>query len=391
MKKLGIVTVCKTYNFGAELQAFALQRKLADLGYDAEVINYLYYKNSRHIPSKASKPLTNFPKSYKIKAYFLYHIFTPFIYETILPLFSGNLKRKLKRFVDFHRKHTQFSKEYRSFQQLYDANLPYDVVIAGSDQLWNPATGTSLKPYFLTFAKGKMKKISYASSFGVAEIQPEYQNIYRELLSNLDEIGVRETQGVAMVKQLLPDKTVTQVLDPTLLLTKENWMKVVNTTESYNYPPSYILIYQLSTSNGIVNQARVLSNETGLPVLRICKRPLMAEKDEGITNVLDAGPAEYIHLFLNAALVLTNSFHGTAFSVNFEIPFYTILSKKKKNNSRLSSFLRLVNLEQQLIFEESIVDKQLGMPQIDFVEARATLLDEKKKSLEYLTKAIDHD
>ncbi|MFB6341496.1 polysaccharide pyruvyl transferase family protein [Saccharicrinis sp. FJH62] len=385
MKKIGIITVSKTYNFGAELQAFALQKKLCLMGYQAEIIDYLYFKNSKYKFTKSAKPLFKFSKTQIIKEYILYRILSP-VYDLIMPQIFPRLKRKMYNFNYFNTEVSKFSKTYKSFDELYSAQMPYDVYIAGSDQLWNPNTGTSLKPYFLTFAPNNRKKLSYASSFGVSMINPEQNSIYRELLNNLDFISAREKQGVKLA-EMLTGKRVTQVLDPTLLLNKEDWSNLVS-LNNFKFK-NYILIYQLSDSNTIISLANFIKDKTGMPIYRITKNPFFNSKDANITNITDAGPREFISYFLNASFIITNSFHGTAFSVNFKIPFTAILSKKRKNNSRIESFLETTNLYNRLLYEEDNNKFNELSLVVDFNNSSRLLNEEIIKSIEFLQKSIN--
>lgn len=146
-------------------------------------------------------------------------------------------------------------------------------------------------------------------------------------MDNLDYISVREQSGVTLVKEL-SNKKVHLVLDPTLLLNKTDWSKVMK--QYPNMPSKYILIYQLSDSKAIVELALKISKQYNLKVYRICKRAYANTHNKGIINIADAGPAEFLSLICNATYIVTNSFHGTAFSINFNVPFYSIVSAKRR-------------------------------------------------------------
>ena len=386
MKKVGIITVSRTYNYGAELQAYALQKKLNQMGYKAEIIDYLYFKNSKYKYTSLSKPLFRFSSKQTFKEFVLYRIISP-VYDALMPLLVKPLRIKMKNFKSFSNNISNFSKQYRSFEALYKANLDYDVYIAGSDQLWNPATGTSLEPYFLTFAPQNKIKFSYASSFGVSELSEYQKSIYTRLLNNLDYISVRESQGVELARRLT-GREITQVLDPTLLLNKMEWETII--TEKERKHSEYILIYQLSESEKIVELAYKLKDKLGLPIYRICKRPIFSQKNIDIFNVLDAGPLEFIYYFNNASFVITNSFHGTAFSVNFKVPFYAVLSKKKKNNSRIESFLHMIDLNSRIVYEENIEDPIQTITELDFSNSMKILNEEVNKSVIFLESSINN-
>ncbi|WP_299583622.1 polysaccharide pyruvyl transferase family protein [uncultured Sunxiuqinia sp.] len=384
MTKIGIITVSRTNNYGAELQAFALQRKLVNMGFDAEIIDYLYFKHPKYRWSKGAKPIIQFSLKHRVKEFVLYRIVSP-VFDLFGPVVSRSLRIRKRNFELFHKRFTSFSSTYRSYRELYEAKMDYDIYMVGSDQVWNPATGTSLEPYFLTFASSEKRKVSYASSFGVSEIESAYRKDYERLINNLDLISVREEQGVELVEELA-DRESIRVLDPTLLLDRKEWCK-------YESPipieeKKVILIYQLSPSETIIELANQLHEKTGFPIIRICKGPLFQEKNEKITNVRDAGPSEFLFLFNRAAYVITNSFHGTAFSVNFGIPFFVVLSRKKKNNSRLESFLELVGLKNRILFEDNTQEAIPLLEPIDYELVHEKLKNEQSKSLDFLTKSI---
>lgn len=346
--KIGIITICQCNNYGADLQAYATWEKLQQMGFDAEIINYLYYKSWQFKDSKESRPFVPF----SLKERFLYimkYRILAFVLDAFFPYFIPAIKRRNKRFATFLQDNCKFSREYKSMKELYQNPPKYDVYITGSDQVWNPAAQSSIEPYFLSFAPQGAKKVSYAASFGISNLPTGLNNKYQILLNDYDHIGVREKNGCEIVK-LLCNKEATLTLDPTLLLNKEAWLKVAK--KYPNIPEKYILIYQLSDSPEIVALAKHISKEKNLPVIRIAKRAYCVNKDKGIENILDAGPAEFISLISGASFVLTNSFHGTAFSINMQVTFCAVISSKKNNNSRIENLLIQLGLEDRLVREE---------------------------------------
>ena len=386
MKSIGIITIVKVNNYGAELQAFALQKKIEQLGYSSEIIDYIYYKNWRFHDTKESCPLIPMGNKARISYWIKYRLIN-FILDKIVPLFHKPTSKRLRRFDDFHKYNTRFSRSYRSMQQLYNTCIDYDIYVVGSDQVWNPAASSSIEPYFLTFAPKNTKKFSYASSFGVATIPSGIQERMATLLGNIDTISVREDSGITLVKQLT-GKDALLVVDPTLLLTKEEWNNYMKPYPSM--PRHYVLIYQLSESNVIVDAAMKIGRERNMPVYRICKRSFRVEKNDGVINILDAGPAEFLSLIAKADYLVTNSFHGTAFAVNFNIPFYTIVSSKKNNNSRMVSLLKLLDLSDRLVEEDICEDSIDPTKSIDFKKPNDSLTAFRNKSMTYLLSNIQN-
>ena len=379
--KIGIITIVRVNNYGAELQAYATQKVLRDLGYEAEIIDYLFYKHPRHIVTKGSKPL--FKNSFKKKI-------TEFLYPRISKykiLFQGNgidLQRK-QRFEAFHTENTCFSKEYRSIEDLNTAVLDYDAYIVGSDQVWNPGNYTSLDPYFLKFAPKGKRRISYASSFGVSALPVETQDYYKQSLGELDFISVREENAVKIVKDV-SGRDAQWVLDPTLLMNADSWRKVAKYPEGL--PQRYVLLYELTPCADLKRHALQIASDKGCKVVRITKDANRVESDDEVINIMDAGPAEFVGLFEKAEFVLTNSFHGTAFCINLNRPFCVITPYRKDNNSRQKSLLNLFGLGSRLLNEYDS-SPQNDFLQIDYSNANKIMQLEREKSLHFLTTAIN--
>lgn len=382
---VGIMTIVKVDNYGAELQAYATVCKLRQMGYNAEIIDYLYYKSYMFKDTAMSAPLLKMGKKESLLYWLKYRVINTLISKIGTSMILS-VKNRKRRFKLFHEENTPFSKkQYRSMDELYTNPPFYDIYITGSDQVWNPVASSSIEPYFLTFTKSK--KISYASSFGVEKIQPDLRYKIGQWLSEYAHISVREQNACAMVKDFCGKEAVF-VLDPTLLLNKEQWLQVANKLP--NIPEHYVLIYQLSTSPAIVDLARRIGKEKNIPVFRITKRAYMVEGNDGVTNILDAGPAEFISLIDGADYVITNSFHGTAFSVNFGKPFYSVISAKKKNNSRLESLLGLVGLSSRIIKDSEDMKVLDYNYSIDFDSLQERLSRARKESEKYLKEAIEN-
>lgn len=383
MKKIGIITILKCNNFGAELQAYATQKKLQQMGYDAEIIDYLYYKHPDFKFTRQAKPV--WKRSFKtdIIEYIKYQIAGK-VLGAIGPVFVKKQRILDRKFNEFHLKHTKLSKTYRSIGELYKEKMDYDVYMVGSDQVWNPGTGANLSPYFLTFAPKNAKKVSYASSFGVACISEALRNTYREWINNIDELSVREDAGCSIIKELTGrDSTV--VLDPTLLLTKDEWADLYSGS---NTERGYVLIYETYRSKKLLQIAYHYADQHHVSIFRIQTKAILNKKDKGIINLEDCGPEDFVRLIANAGLVLTGSFHGTAFSVNMGVPFYSVLLKGRNNNSRITSLLGRLELEDRIVYENEPFE-QILWGSYDVANTQKLLQLERDLSLKYLKDSID--
>lgn len=379
--KIGVITIEKVNNYGAELQATATIKVLQGMGYETEIIDYCYYKNWNFKDTRISAPFVSMNVKGRLMYWVKYRLVNRIVAK-ILPLLYPTVKRRIRRFEDFHKINTRMSKRYLSMPELYQTKMDYDVYVVGSDQVWNPSASSSIEPYFLTFAPKEAKKISYASSFGVSNIPASLYEKYKKLLSNIDYLSVREQTGVCLVKTLT-GRDATCVLDPTLLLNKKQWGNIML---AYPHMPSrYILVYQLLPSETLPSLAKSIAEEMKCPIYYLAKRAYAVNAPNGMRVIKDAGPAEFLWLIKNASCVVTNSFHGTAFSVNFCTPFYTVLNSKRGSNARITSLLNSVNLMGRIVYEGDKLPF-FSFYDANYVQKHIEML--RKDSTSYLEKAL---
>lgn len=363
-KRIGIMTYQRAINFGAILQAYALQTKIKELGNHCEIIDYRNEKlENRHKKKEISEC-----KSIKdlIKYFLLYK----------------NANMKHDKFREFSDRFLELSSPMYSSKDLLIYESRYDIFITGSDQVWNYKINNMDTAYFLDFVKNKSKKKSYAASFGLSEIPLEYQKTYKDLLSDFDTILIREKQGAKIIKELVSKESAV-VLDPTMLLSKEEWLTLSNDVQSSN--GKYILVYAFGGSRNIKDLALNISNKTGYKILWINNTYKYSTK---INYIKSAGPEEFLSLFNNAEYIITNSFHGTAFSINFNKQFFTeLLPKSTGVNSRLEDILDLFNLNGRRVLssEASVIESR-----IDYETVNAKLEEERMKSTSLLKHAIEN-
>lgn len=358
--KIGILTFQQAINYGAVLQLYALQKIIQKLGTDPEVINYI------------SPKLEN---DYKIIRR------NDGLRNLLASIFCAKAfcERK-RRFKVFEKKYLNLTNELYSKRDLSRICNKYDYLITGSDQVWNYTITDADSTYMLDFVEESNKKISYAASFGVAQIPDKLKVWYKNLLQDFKAISVREKQGQAIINSLC-NKEVSVVLDPTFLLTKEDWTKL-NIGDTKN--KKYILVYCLRRSNLLNEFAEKLKAKTGFEIIVLNPR---------IRNIYDkssaysSGPEEFIRLFMNAEYVLTNSFHGTAFSINFNKNFLVDLdiNSTVNTNSRLLNILSLLGLEDRIIDN---IDIEKMYQDIDYSKVNTILDEERRKSINYLKMSL---
>lgn len=366
--KLGIITYQKVNNYGADLQAYALQAKLKQLGYDAENIDYLHYKHPHFKSTRKSKRILPLPLVTRIKAKL-------FPYVTKIKEFknAARAKARAKLFENFETEFISCTKEYQTIDELYQNPPQYDVYIAGSDQIWNPRSDTSIAPYFLDFAPENAKCISYASSFGVSELPGAAFYLFKKLLKRFSAISVREKSGLRLVNSMSLGVETKHVLDPTLLLTAEDWKRVAKKPETVSRK-QFVLLYDLIVSPEAVALAHHWAEKLNCDVIRI---------GDGAY-----GPSEFVWLFAHAAATVTTSFHGTVFSILNNKPFYSVIPSHMTNAGRIESLVSSLGLTHRMIRVAECAVADLSTP-INYDTVNAALNNLRKDSLDFLIRAIE--
>lgn len=387
--KIGIVTYVKCDNYGAELQAYALQWKLNTMGYDAEVINL----EKRDIDMKRNPVVIKGAiaqrfKKEGVKAVFSVvskakEVLSRMIYER---KFKNEMENKHLLFEKFFNEKVRHSPKFYTLDEISEASdLPYDVYIAGSDQIWNYIHTDRLDVYFLMFAnKYHAKKISYAASVSIYDIPEKWRPTYKTYFENIDVLSVRELHGADLVKKY-SNKTAEVVLDPTFLLSRSDWEKEV--AKEMEVVGDYLLIYTLSGSPHIRSMAQNIANKLGLKVVNI-KSNYVPEPNDGTIHFYEIGPSEWVGLWAKAKYIVTDSFHGTAFSINFNIPFTTLVNPTSMMNSRVLSILKITGLESRIVYDAPNGLKEPTELTIDFAPVNNVLSEWREKSLSFIVNAL---
>ena len=326
--KTGLLTFYHIHHYGAMLQAYATERAVASLGSECEIIDY--YVNQ-------DNTLFQRPTGLGSAAH-----------DAHTALHYGPLKARYERFEAFSRENLNISgRRYQSLEELRQAELPYDVLLSGSDQIWNPKIFPDgrFDPVFFGAFSHK-RKIAYAPSFGIPRIPDGMEEELRTYLESFSHLSVRERQGQGIVRDIT-GKDVPVVLDPTLLLERTDWAAAARDGGAGR---GYILCYCISRPDALAPYIRRLAEETGLPVVQLCG--VRQKVHPKARCILSAGPAEFLGLFRDAAYVCTNSFHGTVFSVQFQKPFFTAVAPAEMaapESSRTFSLLSRLGLGERII------------------------------------------
>lgn len=372
MIKIGIITYHCAYNYGAVLQAYALQTKLKALGYDVEIINFRPsaivdgYKESRISGGKRAK---------------LYRIIKP---KQLLH--AQHVRRnRYEAFDNFTDKFLNVSKGiYSTTAELEDKSLDYNVYICGSDQIWNYAFNGNENAYFLSFVKYNSKKISYAPSFGIEKLTEENCEKIKPLLSDFVALSSREEQGVKIINEDLQLKS-THVLDPTLLIESEQWISFASKNRN-STKQKYIFVYIIGKSEVALKRICEFAKKENLDIKYVGIGILLQPNIASIDDKSDVGPQEFIELLLGAEYVCTNSFHGMALSILLNKKFTIMFNEAL--NSRMESLLKMCGLEEQKYNTQSRLLKDT-FEKVDFTVANNIIAKERKKSINFLIKAIN--
>ena len=375
MRTIGIITIHKINNYGSVLQAYALQKACEDLGYKVEIIDY-DFPNEFHADNPYA--ITGVDNSVNEPRW-------------IKMLFALALKKQHKGIAAFVRKYQHLSSGRYQSPDLISRTPPiYDVYITGSDQLWSPRHCNGDPTFMLNFAPDGSKKISYAASFGTNSIPPELRNRYQHYLSRYTAISVRENSGAELVHSLI-SKQADIVLDPTLLLNGQQWNLIA-------YPhrvieKKYILCYFLNYSFNAFPYADELADYiqkcTGYEIVRVARPPHRLNCSH-TTYKIGASPEDFLALVRDAEIVLTTSFHGTAFAVNYGRPVFSIVKNKGASDSRQSSLLHNLGLSQQIIE----IETPFPVPEAsiyDVASEQKILEALRKKSMAYLANALKYE
>lgn len=373
--KVGIITIHKSeVNYGACLQCFALWKFISNLGHDCEVIDL------RRPSQKGYKYQFSFSG---IKAFLVLGLKLQFC-KFWATLRDRKFKTRGQRYRDFNN-NIKYSTVFCSPSEIEERPPVYDVYISGSDQIWNPNMTFDNKPYLLSFVPIGKKRIAYASSFGVEKLPSNVICLYIKYLKLYNHISTRENGGKKLVKNLI-DKDIPVSLDPVFLLSAEEWFDVVD--KAYNLNNDYLFVYSLHNNDELLLLAIGIAKRLNCKVILVNADYNVCNKT-GVTQLRDVGPSQWLCLIKEAKLFLTDSFHGTAFSIIFEKPFLTFCKESAKTNDRIFTLLSKLGLDSHIITSKQIsFDISIKKAYSEMEKCKENVLKNRKESIDYLLHAI---
>lgn len=358
--KVGILTFHNAHNYGAVLQCFALQHYLQNIGYVVEIIDYRpeFYRE-QYKPHSLISCLRKNPWAMLKNIFYNYYLFN----------------KRCKSFDNFINKYLCLSKE------VSESEIPqyYQAYIVGSDQIWNPTITNGFKDvYFCNFHfdKGQSKYIAYAPSMELSKLSLEENNFLKANLKRMDALSVREESLIPMFESL-SDKKVELVCDPTFLLDATQWKHFIK--QKLLRKP-YVVLYQVRDNPAAFELASRIASQIKGEIVCLTAR---VDKNYPI-DYQTASPLDFINYIANAEYVVTTSFHGTAFSLIFNVPFYTLLLRDNFD-SRSSSLLKKVGLENRLVFPGNNVK----IEPVDFTLCNKKVKKLVNQSKKYLERALN--
>ena len=323
--KIYTLTCHDVYNYGASLQAFALQKYLLDKGHDAKIINYKPdYIDARYRFSWFITPSSKYYQ--KCKNNFLLHLF--YVVRRYLIQYK-TISRKLA-FDTFTSKYLSVTRKYSSYLDLCHDAPEGDVYIVGSDQVWNnsPLLNGWDAAFFLQFGNNRTKRVSYAASFGSTK---ECSDLMAKWIKSLDAVSIREKSSMHFLDEM--DINGMVVCDPVFLLDSKVW---INTLGLKRNKEKYVLIYNLSGDNKeMLSHAKELAKRCGYKVHYLATQ----HKQKGFVNINGAGPKKFLEEIMNAECVFSDSFHATAFSIILNVPFFTYRFGNDRASRRMTDLL----------------------------------------------------
>lgn len=372
MEKVLLTTVFSGYNYGSSLQVLATKTILKELGYDCRLVAMKTLIKGRDIRIK--KLITILIRSWLIRGK---------NGANALSTYKGSYNKvmigdSVTRFEEFTNEYLE--PQYMSWNSMKRLAKECVACFAGSDQIWNSSTMYVDPMYYLRFAPAE-KRIAFAPSFGRDFVAEYNKKKMSKWISDFAYLSVREDSGVRLIKDLTGRDAI-HLIDPTLMVKGKTWKKTLNLQ---NKQENYILTYFLDKPSESARKAIAELKETlKCEVIAI---PYQFDDMSYCDKVVPTGPIEFLDLINNAKCVLTDSFHGTAFSINLHTPFYVFgrnYGTAHSQNSRIESILKMMNMQDR--FEPC--DNLEEWDCVDFKYSENILTEERKKSNKYIIKAI---
>lgn len=370
--KVGIITLHKVYNYGAVLQAYALKTYLQSILPESDAVTLINYVP----PFLSSKKKLQFSKNMVSN-----------LIEMERLLLKKQLARRAKAFDEFIERNDSLSPLCLTKTEVEKLVGEYDVLISGSDQIWNFCITNSDKTYLLDFPDYKGKKFSYSSSLGNFRFYKSNEDEIRKIFESFSALSCRESDGCDYLNKLT-DMPCEQVCDPTLLLNSDVYSALFEGRVRKHIiklaEEKFLLIYNLSSGADVFETAKAVAKARGLKTYQIIPS---LRKNSCVDKLLqDISIEEFLYLYSNADFIVTNSFHGTCFSLIYNKDFYTVTPTGSSN--RLETLLSQANLSDRLLIDGKTIANSEPSRLIDYAAVNESLDRYVAVSKDYLKRSL---
>lgn len=370
---IGIVTFHASHNHGSMLQAYATQQTLSKMSYESEIINFRMKSQKEYYALYQTK----------------YGAMRFFRGLLLLPIHRARMERE-KKFERFLNSRYRLSpEELHTYTDLQSVKDRYDIFLSGSDQIWSnripELVGSDVDysgVYFLDFTPDNAKRVAYASSIGEATAEDLKSKL--QLLDRFADISTREKYGADILEKVT-GRNIKTVVDPTFLLNGDQWRQVA--TKERPIRNRYLFLYTLKGIRPGQKWAKALTNFAKKHELEVvCVSPFFPIVYPKVKCLVNVGPEDFLSLIDHADLVFTDSFHGTAFSINLNKPFYSMTASDSKDQ-RKTGFLRELGLGNRVLTNfESIAN--IDDYRLDYSGVNRILKEKRYNSIQYLKSAL---
>lgn len=368
MKKIRTLTFHSSYNYGSNLQAYALQKFVQSL-----------------FPGQVNYKIINFQTNNQKKMYRVYEYLSlkNLIKRIIFIKYKKELIERDNKFYNFINNKLNLTKEIINVSDFHNLEKDIDYIIFGSDQIWNYNAHDFEWIYYGDF-ETTAQKISYATSMGPKTnvLNDKYKNKIIKNLHKFKDISVRDEETQKFLKQNLNINSQIHV-DPTFLIKKDEWEKEISTKRIIS--GKYILLYDLYGDKDSLEIGKKIQKKMKIPIY-VIKNHYLEYFFYNFKKYYECGPLEFLNIIKNAELVITSSFHGTVFSIIFNKLFFAVNGMK---DIRISNILKKYDLEDRSISLENIELKFKDVYNINFKKANLVINEDIKKATKYLKKNLD--
>lgn len=365
MKKVELVTLHRVFNYGSVLQTYATQKLIESVGASCEIADYITEQRTK-------RRLKHQCKVSGIKS-LIYYLLRCISIDVKWHTFNKFIKKNI----------TITSRRYVSVDDLRKYPPVADIYMTGSDQVWNSKYNEGIDyGFFLDFGSKATKRIAFAASIGQEKIEEQEKSEITRLLSDYSAIAVREKSAVKLIAELT-GKEPYLVLDPTLQIDASEWAKLESKPLMKDKYVLLMLLY--NEDNGATDYARAVADSLGVKLVKISWE---LKRDSRVDRLFThRSPEDFLSLMHNAEYIVTNSFHGTAFCLNYNKQFSVI--KRNEMQTRIDSILQLTGLTTRLIDPDSGMQSMSEVEdRIDYERVNSILQQEREKAICFLREAI---